>query len=146
MRKRAVPLMLVAGILLMGGSPAATAAEMQPGLWIFTQQTRTAGGIKQSRKVRCVLPAEAQDPVRYFFPRAGAQNSACELIENSVFGSRISSRLRCAAGETSMELASIITIDTPTHLTIRTTLGTSGQGTSSSVGMTGEGTRTGNCR
>lgn len=139
-------LLLIAATLLIGDAKSVTAAEMQPGLWTFTQQTSAGGRVKQSRTVRCVRPAEAQDPVRYFAPHTGRGAAACELVENSVFGGRISSRLRCSAGPTTMEIASIISIDTPAHLTIRTTLDTSGQGKSRSVGMTGEGTRTGNCR
>lgn len=148
MGTHAVTIMLmVGGALLMGRSPAAMAAEMQPGMWTFTQQTRTAAGVKRSRSVRCVRPEDAKDPVRYFAPRGGGRAAACELLENSVFAGRISSRMRCTAGQTSMDLGSIINIDTPTHLTIRTTLTTNaGPRQSSNVGMSGEGVRTGNCR
>jgi hypothetical protein len=146
--KHAVAIILmIGGVLLMGRSPPAAAAEMQPGRWTFTQETRTGAGVKRTRTVRCVRPAEAADPVRYFAPRGGGRAAACELLENSVFSGRISSRLRCTAGQTSMELGSIINIDTPTHLTIRTTLSTNaGPRQSSNVGMSGEGVRIGNCR
>jgi hypothetical protein len=136
--------MLIAGTLLLGGNPAATAAEMQPGLWIFTQRTTAGGRVRQSRTTRCMRPAEAKDPVRYFAPRA--RGSACQLTQNSVFGNRISAQLRCSAGETSTDVESIINIDAPTHMTISTTVTISAQGKSSSGGMSGEGVRRGNCR
>ena len=121
----------------------ARAAAMQPGLWSFTQQTT---GARPKRTTRCVRPAEAADPVRYFAPRPAGRLASCELTENSAFGNRVSSRLRCTAGPTSSELASIIKFDTPQHLTITTTLSTAAGGKSSNVGMRGEGKRIGDCR
>jgi hypothetical protein len=118
-------------------------AAMQPGLWAFTQQTT---GTRPKRTTRCVRPAEAADPVRYFAPRAGRQSGHCELVENTASTARISSRVRCTTGQSSSELSSIINMDTPQHMTITTTLSTSAGGKSSNVGMRGEGKRIGDCR
>src|SRR4051812_19684654 len=105
--------MLALGSMLLLAPQAPALAAMQPGLWSFTQQ---ATGSKPKRTTRCVRAADAADPVRYFLPRSGGRMGACELVENSGSSTRISSRLRCTAGATSSEVASIINMDTPTHL------------------------------
>jgi hypothetical protein len=142
-RRFAAPAMLALGALTLLAAVPAQAAPMQPGLWSFTQQT-SGGGAKRS--TRCVRPAEAADPLRYFAPRGGGRAARCEIVENSSFGDRVSSRLRCNAGAGATDLISMITIDTPQHMTIATTLSTTAGGKTSSISMRGEGRRIGNCR
>jgi hypothetical protein len=140
---------IVATLLALAAMPAlasapATAAEMQPGLWRFTQTTAGASGrARTTSTTRCVRPAEAADPVRYFVPRS---RGSCELVENSSFGSRISSKMRCTVGQATQEVGTAISFDGPARMTITTTLVTSAGGKSSSASLRGEGVRTGNCR
>jgi Protein of unknown function (DUF3617) len=143
MRHFAARTMLAIGATLLAGQSVPALAAMQPGLWSFTQQTT---GSRPKRSTRCVRPADAADLARFFLPRSGGRTGACELVDNSASGNRVTSRLRCTAGQTSSEVASVINIDTPTHLTITTTLSTMAQGKSSNVGMRGEGKWIGNCR
>jgi hypothetical protein len=136
-------LLALAAIFAVLSGPAA-AAEMQPGMWRFTQTTTGASGRERpSRTTRCVPPAEAADPVRFFAPRS---HGSCELIENSSFGSRISSRMRCTVGPATREVVTAISFDGPARMTMTTTVATSAGGKSASASVRGEGVRTGNCR
>jgi uncharacterized protein DUF3617 len=144
MRNAIVGSMLALTAMLAASAAPAAAAEMAPGLWRFTQTTTGAGGrARTTRTTRCVRAAEAADPVRYFAPHSRGR---CELIENSSAGSRISARLRCTAGETTQEVASLIAFESPTRFTITTTLATSAGGKTASASLRGDGVRSGACR
>jgi Protein of unknown function (DUF3617) len=133
----------VGGIFAVLSGPA-VAAQMQPGMWRFTQTTVGASGRERpSRTTRCVPPAEAADPVRFFAPRS---DGSCELIENSSLGSRISSRMRCTIGQATREVVTAISFDGPARMTMTTTVATSAGGKSASASVRGEGVRTGDCR
>ena len=139
---KSIALALALGVLLAGGGEDADAAEMQPGMWHFTQTTQGGGRSKSKASRRCVTAEQAKDPARYFTPIG----RGCALVSHSNFGGRISSNLRCANGETTTDVQSTVSIASPTHLTISTTMTASVGGKSASVVVRGEGRRTGNCR
>ena len=144
MRTLALGTVVALGAIFAVLSGPAAAAEMQPGMWRFTQTTTGASGRERpSRTTRCVPPAEAADPVRFFAPHS---RGSCELIENSSFGSRISSRMRCTVGPATREVVTAISFDGPARMTMTTTVATSAGGKSASASVRGEGVRTGNCR
>ena len=120
------------------------AAEMEPGRWRFVQRLEGGGRARQTAKVRCVRPAEAKNPVGFFTP-AGR---GCVLLDNSLFGSRVTARLRCVQGTVTSEVQSTITLVSPRQITASTTLSASSPDGRRSVGvrMTGQGDWIGTCR
>ena len=138
----AAALVLAAG--LCAGIPAAGAAEMQPGLWKFTQRTSTAKGARASEKLRCITPADARDPVRYFTPRS--DDGGCALVESSASMGRMSARLRCSNGSTTTEVSSLVTVESPTEITMASTVAVNASGREMTAGVKGEGRWVGACR
>ena len=133
---------LAAGTLLAGmvHASATAANQMEPGLWRFTQSTGTGNGkARQRTQNRCVSAADAANPVMYFAPRASG--AECAVTGQSAFGSQIKTQLRCGAGADLTEADIAITLDTPQHLTIATSL-TRGKATAQ---MRGEGRLLGPC-
>lgn len=133
---------LAAGVSAAGF--AAEAADMQPGLWKFTQRTSTAKGVQASQKVRCVTPADARDPVRYFTPRAN--DGSCALVENSASLGRMSARLRCTDGPTTTDVTSLVVVESPTHISMSSSLAVNASGREMTAGVKGEGHWVGACR
>lgn len=142
MSKRIAPLALALGMLLAASAEPVAAVEMQPGMWRFTQTTQAGGRAKSRGKARCVSVAQAKDPARYFTPIG----QGCALVSHSTLGSRISSTMRCTNGAATTDVISTVSIDTPTHLTMSSTMTVSAGSTSTSATIRGEGRRTGNCR
>jgi hypothetical protein len=142
MNKLVAPLALALGILLATSAAPVAAAEMQPGMWRFTQTTQAGGRSKSRASSRCVSVAQAKDPASYFAPRG----RDCALLSHSTFSGRISSTVRCTQGSTITDVTSTVSIESPTHLTLSSTMSAMVDGKSASVVVRGEGKRTGNCR
>ena len=117
------------------------AAEMQPGLWRFTQTTSGGPRARARASTRCVTPEQAKDPVRYFTP-AG---QSCVLASHSSFGSRISSSLRCTEGDTTTDVNATIVFSSPAAMTITTTVAAQSPRGSASAVMHGTGQLIGAC-
>jgi hypothetical protein len=109
-------LALGAALFCMGAAPA-RAAEMAPGLWRFTQTTQVEGRGRTRANTRCITPAQAADPARYFAPRG----QGCVLTANTAFGSRITSTVRCTQEGVTTEVSSTIVFANPASLSITTT-------------------------
>lgn len=119
---------------------AQAANQMQPGLWRFTQRTGAAGGAARQRtQNRCVSAAEAGNPAMYFAPRASG--ATCAVTNHSALGTRLATRVRCTAGADVTDADISITLDTPQHLTIATTMTRGAQ----TAQMQGEGQFVGPC-
>jgi hypothetical protein len=143
MKAHKVCLVVALGAFYVLLSAAPAAAQMQPGLWRFTQRTDAGNNTKARGKVRtaCVTPAQAADAATYFQPRG----RGCVLVQHSRFGTRLTSQVRCAQGGASSEISSTISIASPTQLSITTSMvGTRG-GQTVSARMQGEGQRIGDC-
>lgn len=122
---------------------SAVAAEMQPGRWRFTQQTQMGTKARAKATTRCVSPAQAKNPAQYFAP-AGR---GCVLTGNSRgFTGGLVSSLRCQQGDTTSEVASTVTINSPTQMSVSTTMRISSPKGSGTVQIVGSGVRVGNCR
>ncbi|HEX2215194.1 MAG TPA: DUF3617 family protein [Xanthobacteraceae bacterium] len=140
MNKKIASLVLVLSILLALETPAA-AAEMQPGLWRFTQRTQAGGQASQKTTTRCVSAAEAKNPASYFLPTG----RGCALQAHSAAGGRIDSTLRCVNEGTVSDLTATVLIPNPTQMSITTAMTSTISGRSVSVSMTGQGQRIGAC-
>ena len=143
MKLKLVCLVLALGALyfLLSAQPAA--AQMQPGLWRFTQRTDAGNNTKARGKTRtaCVTPEQAADAASYFQPRG----RDCVLVQHSRFGTRLTSQVRCTQGGASSEISSTISIASPTELSITTSVVGSRGGQTVSARMQGEGRRIGDC-
>jgi hypothetical protein len=143
MKVRVVCFVLALGALYLFLSAAPAAAQMQPGLWRFSQSTDAGNNTKARAKVRtaCLTPAQAEDAATYFQPRG----RDCVLVQHSRFGTRLTSQIRCTQGGATSDISSTISLASPTQLSITTTVvGTRG-GQTVSARMQGEGQRLGDC-
>jgi hypothetical protein len=129
--------MLALALVACAAAAPASAAEMQPGQWRFTQTTQAGGRASTKATTRCVSPAQAKEPTAYFQPRG----AGCAVTSLTNFGSRITSTLRCTQGAATSEITYTLIFASATDLTISTLL-TSG---TASFTMTGQGKRVGEC-
>lgn len=136
---RLAALALCAGLLFSSAAPAA--AQMQPGLWRFTQTTESGGRSRARTSTRCVSLAQAKDPAAYFQPRG----VGCALIAHNTWAGRVTSTMRCAQGDTTSEITSTVRVASPTQISITTTMGVTSKAGRATVRLTGSGERIGNC-
>jgi hypothetical protein len=137
------PLLLAASLCVIGWSiESAAAQEMQPGRWRFTQQTQGNGKARAKATTRCVSPAQAKNPGQYFAP----SGRGCALTSNTAWVGRLSSSLRCQQGDVTTDVSSTVTINSPTQMSVSTTMTMRSPKGSGTVTMVGSGVRVGNCR
>jgi hypothetical protein len=138
-RFAAATVALCAALSMSLATPAA--AQMQPGLWRFTQTTESGGRTRSRTTTRCVTAAQASDPAAYFHPRG----AGCSLTSHSALGGRVTSSLRCTQGDVTSDITSVVSLSSPTQLTITTNVGLTTKSGRATVRMTGAGQRIGNC-
>lgn len=139
MTRVAAPLALCAIVFAFDAAPAA--AQMQPGLWRFTQTTQSDGQAKTRTSTRCVSEAEAQNPVAYFEPRG----DGCALTANSTWGGRITSTMRCVQGDETSEVTTTVRIESPVRISISSFMGVTSKQGRATVALNGSGERIGEC-
>lgn len=132
---------LLALVVVSGATLRSEAAEMQPGRWRFTQQTQMGGKARAKATTRCVSAAQAKNPAQYFAP-AGR---GCAQTGTTAFMGRVTSGLRCQNGDVMTEVSSTVTINSPTQMSVQTTMTMRSPKGSGTVTMIGSGVRVGGC-
>lgn len=138
---RLTALTLAVGGLLLGGVSGATAQQMQPGMWRFTQQIQSGGRTQSKTLTRCITPAQANNPAAYFAPRG----RGCRIVSNSNWAGRLTASAQCVVGNVTSEVNSTVRVNSPTQISVSTTMTATANNRSAKQTLTGTGERIGEC-